>query len=389
MRRAGGHATLPAVRASIPSLLLLLLACRPSAGSSASPGSTPSPHARPPAASSARAPSPADDGGTATADATDAGPAKVPTVVRDREADQMWNVLGGVGLPTRTAVVARRGALRFAAQGDVAVAGDAVTTFAPHPVVARDGERVQLVIDGFGNAAALLLWVDAADLAPQLARAAVLHADARLATAASEGAITLAAGEAIDVLERKGAAARVRTHEGEFTGWIDASALDVVFDPVRFPLPEADGLAKAGTPILRRPGGKPIYTLPPGGDTETVRVLESRKGWKRIEYVQPCREGVHVQGWVPAAKVESIGPMGTGYGCGGAGGIPPISWGALESAPKVELAADTGLVDERGSLVGRTKRAVELRRGPDGRVRVPTAWGLVAVEVEQAPAAAR
>ncbi|MFO0635925.1 MAG: hypothetical protein U0168_24050 [Nannocystaceae bacterium] len=179
-------------------------------------------------------------------------------------------------------------------------------------------------------------------------------------------------------------------HEGTLTGWIDAAALDVVFEPGDFELPAADAFAKAGTAVLRRPGGKAVYTLPTGSEAETVRVLQQRKGWLRIEYVQPCHEGVHVQGWVPSARVERVDPMGTGYGCGSAGGLAQASWAALESAPTVELAEDTALLDERGALVGRTRRAVGLRRGPDGRLRVATLWGLVAVDVENAaPATAR
>ncbi|MFO0635926.1 MAG: hypothetical protein U0168_24055 [Nannocystaceae bacterium] len=116
-------------------------------------------------------------------------------VVRDRSADQLWNVLGNVTTP-HSAVVARRGALRFTANGEVAVDGGGVSTFDPSPG-GRTRGRSRAAVAGAGRKAAvpLPLWADAADLSPQLARAAVLHADARLATTAEDGAVTLAAGE--------------------------------------------------------------------------------------------------------------------------------------------------------------------------------------------------
>lgn len=282
--------------------------------------------------------------------------------------------------PVRRAIASRLGALYPADAGAPLLTADGGPAWESLEVVGEASGRVRVVVSAMGGAVRLLAWVDRADLAPQLSRPAVLQASPDAARRLDEGGIALAPGEEIEVLERRVLAARVRTRDGEYGGWIDADALAPTYVAQPFAIPTLDALVARGTAIAARPGGKAIYTFGPENDAYDVRRLgDARGGWLAIEYVVPCRETVRVRGHVRAAAApERVGPRGL-YGCGRGGGTPLIRWGELEGAPTVSVAADTELRDARGALVGRTVRDVELRRGVDGQLRVATPWGLIVV----------
>jgi uncharacterized protein (TIGR02246 family) len=282
--------------------------------------------------------------------------------------------------PVRRAIASRLGALYPADTGAPMLAGDGGPAWESLEVVGEDSGRVRVVISAMGGAVRLLAWVDRADLAPQLSRPAVLEASPDAARRLDDGGITLAPGEEIEVLERRGPAARVRTRDGEFDGWIDAEALAPIYVAKPFPIPAVDAHVAPGTAVAARPGGKAIYTFGPLNDDHEVRRLgAARGGWVDVEYVVPCRETVRVRGRVRVAAAPELAGPTTKYGCGRGGGIDVIRWGELEGAEAVSVTADTELRDATGTLVGRVTRDVELRRGADGQLRVATPWGLMVV----------
>ncbi len=281
------------------------------------------------------------------------------------------------------AVVIRRGAVRLAKEGPVALEATGDPAWDTRPVIAVDGDRVRVSISGNGSFLSMLVWLDAADLGPQLQR--VTQLDPEGAAKPGDGTVELAPGEPIEIVERADARVHVRTHDSRFDGWIDATALGPTYTPAPFERPPLDALLPGGTAIAVRPGGRPLHTLAPidDGKWEAHVLPGTKRGWLEVEHVEFCHPTVRVRGWVRDALVQRLAPdAGSGFGCSASGTNPPARWGDLEAAPVVELAADAKLFAPDGELIGRTHAPTKLRRAPDGLLRVSTQWGRIAVRTD-------
>lgn len=300
-----------------------------------------------------------------------------------REEQATWALLD-VELPDKPrAVVAKRGVLRFTKDGAVALDGKGEPAWDPLPVVAVDGERVQIVTDTRNFNGRLMVWVDAADLAPQLQRVVALRPGTG-APKKGEGAVELAPGEEVEILERKEAIVRVKTRDERFSGWIETSALGPTYTTQKFPMPIVDALLPGGATIAVRPNGRALAVLEPIANGKWVAhtLAPAKSGWIELEHVDLCHATVRVHGYARTKAVQMVSPDQPSFGCGGARGSVPMKWGELENAEIVKLPADARLYSPDGVLVGRTLGPAELRRGSDGLVRVPTFWGFVPVKVE-------
>lgn len=348
-----------------PSILAvaLLLACVPS--STTAPTQTP----------------PASDPPPATTTPEPAEPAGPKPLTREEQAT--WALLD-VELPDKPrAVVAKRGALRFTKDGPVALDGKGEPAWDPLPVVAVDGERVQIVTDTRNFNGRLLVWVDITDLAPQLQRVVALRPGTG-APKQGEGAVELAPGEEVEILEGKDAIVRVKTRDERFSGWIETSALGSTYTTQKFPMTTVDALLPGGATIAARPNGRPLAVLEPIANGKWVAhtLAPAKRGWIELEHVDLCHATVRVHGYVRTKVVEMVSPDQPSFGCAGSRGSVPMKWGDLENAEVVKLPADARLYSPDGALVGRALGPAELRRGSDGLVRVPTYWGFVPVKTD-------
>lgn len=305
--------------------------------------------------------------------------------MRDPANDPRWISLAPTTHARRWLVIGKLGAIRWTPDGDVVLDGGGAATFERAAVVDVRGDRMQIVAHASPSKVALLLWIDAEDVLPQLQRTVVLHTDATLSSKPDEGTIELAPGELVEVLERRDELARVGTRDGGLTGWIDAGALGPTWENGGFERTEQFARVRPGTSVLARPGGTALFVLP-DRDEHDARVLGKQTGWLRIEYVAPCRTTLRVRGFVRANTTEVTDEEPFGLGTCGAGGRPAPAapgWGALRDAPPQRLAIDTPLRTADGLLVGRVQRDNDLRRGADGALHAATGWGLLPVHAPQ------
>lgn len=358
-------------------LLVLLAACR--AVEPTGPGALP--------------PEPAP-----SAPAVTAGPTTPAERAPRSEAEQhLWERLGEDVSDGNRAVIARYRVARMTPDGEAFIDGGDAQAFDDAEVIDVQGDRLRVIDHGSSRLARIALWIDEADTAPQLSRPATLLPEPRSTGKPEDGTIELAPGERIEVLERTETHVKVSTRDGAFTGWVEQSKLSAVFVDSPFELPRFDGETKPNTPVARTPGGAPFFTLGPlDNGTHLVRVTSSprpgarvgsrpgprpgpREEWLAIEYVEFCRRGVRVRGWVPAASTELVGEQLMGFGCAGGHGSRRMSWGELDRSERMTVPRDTELRTVDGVLFGRTRGDVELRRGSDGTWRVLTSWGAVPV----------
>ena len=134
-------------------------------------------------------------------------------------------------------------------------------------------------------------------------------------------------------------------------------------------LPDADALTE--TAQLLRVGGlrtRPHGPTVPGLDAcepaATVRIAERRDGLARVVFRS---DDVDLFVWVPE---RDLGP---------APGTPATVSASAGVDEGRELAAQTRLYDDAGTLVGRARRDCVLDVGDDGQLRVPTPCGTVTV----------
>ncbi|HWB78109.1 MAG TPA: hypothetical protein VG755_24260 [Nannocystaceae bacterium] len=342
--------------------LVMLLGCEPT--STTAPTQTPAASDPPPV--------------TTPEPVAPAGPRELSSAER-----ATWALLD-VELPDKPrAVVAKRGALRFTKDGAVAIDGKGEPAWDPLPVVAVDGERVQIVTDTRNFSGRLLVWVDVADIAPQLQRVVALRPGTGAAKK-GEGAVELGPGEEVEILERKEAIVRVKTRDDRFSGWIENSALGPTYTRQEFPMPIVDALLPGGATIAVRPNGRALAVLEPieNGKWVAHTLAPAKNGWIELEHVDLCHATVRVHGYARTKTVQLVSADQPSFGCAGSRGTVPMKWGDLESAEIVKLPADARLYAPDGALVGRTLGPAELRRGSDGLVRVPTFWGFVPVKVD-------
>lgn len=310
-------------------------------------------------------------------------PAPQTTVVeRTAEDDVAWTLLGGAATGTKEAIVGRRGALRLAHGGAIVGDGGGEQAFERLHVAAIETDAVRVVANAAIGNVRLLVWLDTADLAPQLAREVALQPLSGKSKP-GDGAIELAPGELVEILAREGERARVRTGDERFEGWIEASALAPVFEDKPFAMPSSEAELAPGTKILVRKNGAQLFALPSDQGWYLAHIVHNDgKGWVEIEYVQQCEEHVRVRGFARAKNMKPLEPGERGYGCGSGAVGAKVDWGDLVDAPRVTLTKDTQLRSKDGVLIGRTLGDVELRRAKDGLLRVPTAWGLVPVQTD-------
>jgi hypothetical protein len=349
---------------------LVLAACLACAPTSMPPTETPTAVAEP-------EPTPVE-----VAPVEPAAPA-VPVTERDAASDALWTALATPHTIPRKVVIGKYGAVRFAADGDVVADGGDAPAFEDVPVVEVKDDRIRVIARGLPSDTGLLLWIDADDVAPQLVRVTTLHDRASMITKAGDGVLELAPGELLEVLERRGPAARIRTRdEPALTGWIDATALGTTWESKPFTL-RLDALIKAGTTIAVRPGGPALHRLAPmvTGKHDAF-VIAKRGAWLEVEVVEVCRPMVRVRGFVRASTTEIVGPMGGGSSCGRGSGSGVPSWGELANAAPERFAANTELQSADAKLVGRMRSDGELRRGQDGVLRIVTRWGLLPVHAK-------
>lgn len=308
-------------------------------------------------------------------------PDPVVAVVRTQADDALWNAMANPQEIRERAVIRRRGALRVGPDAAPIIVGDGGATFDEVPVLAVEGAQVRVLVPMPIVGVTMALWVEAADLEPQITRAQGLRGSAALTFAPGDGEVMLAAGEPIVVVERDGAAAKVRTRDGRHAGWIDAAALGTTFVTLDFELPNVKVALPAGSTLSVRPGGPRLFTLP-ADRRALVGLISERRGWFEVDFVAVCEEGVRVRGWARSKGVERLEPGGGGaYACGVSRGGAPVRWGELESAPELAVPMDTALRDAGGALIGRTTGAVALRRAR-GTVWVTTAWGVIPVRTD-------
>jgi hypothetical protein len=349
------------MRTAIPALALLVIACRPE-------------RATPPMPSDAAIPATPIDATTA------ASPRRPEFVERTAEDDAAWSLLGGVGRGPREAIVAHRGKLRLAHGGPIVADGGGAPTWEALAVVASERDALRVVAPASLDNVPLLVWLDIVDLAPQLAVEVVLQPLGK--TKPGDGTVELAPGEEVDIVAREGDRVHVRTADERFAGWIDGSALTPSFERRGFERQFDDAELAPGTKLAVRPGGPALFELPKDGASEFAHLVSTQNGWSLVEYVQSCPATVRIRGYVRSKQVKPIEPMAAGVGCGHGYGRGPLSWGELADAAVVKLSVDTELRSPEGALVGRTLAQVELRRAPDGLLRVPTPWGLVPVTAD-------
>ena len=284
------------------------------------------------------------------------------------------------------AKLARLGRLRLEAEGPPVAdgAGKAGVPGDQLVVVADGGAVVRVVVRRGGLG--LLAWVERADLAPSLARAALVRPQP-LAGAAEPDApgVWLAPGADLEVLEQKPGFARVRFEGDE--GWIDAAALAPVVEAKPFHVGSTHELP-AGAAIFR---GRGTGALMRSDDSVWVEALgEPDRSYTKVAYVKPCEPWRRVVGFVPSFLLTPTGGVGFGCGRGGVGhavlgGLVVVRTGqvlrASAAGPRVAVALSnlTGL-DEGPVAGGRS-------------VLLDTPWGVarflaepvVAEAVEVAP----
>ncbi|HWB79840.1 MAG TPA: hypothetical protein VG755_32975 [Nannocystaceae bacterium] len=353
------------MRRTISAFVGLVFACRPAAKS------------EPPIEAA-----PIEGAVTPASDVEPTTPAPQTAVVeRTTEDDAAWTMLGGA-TGTKEAIVGRRGALRLVKGGAIVGDGGGKQAFERLYVAAIEQDAVRVAANASIGNVKLLVWLATADLAPQLAREVALQ-PLTGKPKPGDGAIELAPGELIEILAREGERARVRTSDERFEGWIDGSALAPVFEDKPFAIPSNEAVLAPGTKIFVRKGGAQLYALPSEDGFYLGHIVHNDgKGWVELEYVQPCEEHVRVRGFARAKNMKPLEPNDGGFGCGAGAMGTVVDWGDLVDAPRVKLAKDTQLRTADGELVGRTLADVELRRGKDGLLRVPTAWGLVPVKAD-------
>lgn len=298
------------------------------------------------------------------------------TPTRTPAEEALWTRLGELRRDGSLTVIGHYGSVRIAYDDAPFIVADA-PAFDGAEVIEEQGDRIRIVTRSLAGWAQLALWIDAADAAQQIRRAATLFADPKDKPKPEDGTLELAPGERIDILERTETHAKVRTRDEAFTGWVPANKLSAVFVDEPFELPRYDAETQPMTPVSRTPGGKPFYTFSTmENGTHPVRVTSSpRRGWVQIEHVDPCRRGVRVRGWVRVASTEIEGEQPRRFGCAGQQGIPRGKWGALDEAPIMNVPKDTELRTKAGVLFGRTLGEVELREGSDGTWHILTRWG--------------
>ncbi len=349
--------------------LVLLIACAPREG--ATPVVAPAP-----AIATAAAPAPAPV------------PSVAPTgtTLRDRARDADHMLLLDERLAFDEAVIVRFGAVRFAADGPAVGDDAAPSTWHRVKVVnASDAARLRVVLS-FANVS-MLLWIDQADVAPQLVRPATLRPSAGAVLDDDDGRIELGPGELVEITARADGWSAVKTYDG-ISGWVPDTELGPVFREQPFPSQGTDTWLRAGAALHVRPRGKPLHrpgvspdVAPADRQRAEVRLLRSEAQWLEVEYIEGCRPTVRVRGWARRRDTEVVGPIPGGFGCG-RGAIGLVSkLGAFASAPKQRVAAGTELVDEAGRLVGRVTADVELPRADDGSLRVPSPWGPLPVRI--------
>lgn len=307
-------------------------------------------------------------------------PPATGVVTRPSAEDALWTRLGAQVDDGNRTVIGRYEAVRITAEGEPFITADA-PAFDDAEVIEAQGDRIRVVTRGLAGWSQIALWIDEADAAQQLSRPATLLPDPKHTTRPEDGTIELAPGERVDILERTATHAKVRTRDEAFSGWVEIDKLSAVFVDTPFELPRFDAESKPGTPVARTPGGKPFFTMPelPEG-THMVRVLSSpKRGWLQVEFVEPCRRGVRVRGWVRKASTVITGEQAIGFGCGMGHGVTKGEWGDLAKAPSMTVPKDTELRTTDGVLFGRTRGDVELRRGADDTWRLLTRWGAVPV----------
>lgn len=338
----------------------------------------PTPATQPP---NAPTPAPATTEDAPAEPAKPAAAASVPVTVHDAATDALLNAIARPHDIARKVVIGRYGGARFAPEGDVIVDGGNAPAFDTLPVIDVHGDRIQVVARAVSSDTGLLVWVDVSSVLPQLVRPAVLHDHASMSGKPGDGTFELAPGEMVEVIEKKGAAARVRTRDDKpFTGWIDATALDPTWEEKPFAYPTFDALLEPGTTIAVRPGGPALHKLAPiDNGKHDAHVISKRGGWLEVEVVERCRPTIRIRGFVRSKTTEITGPQAGGFGCGSATGTVPANWGELADAKPERIAANTELYSADGKLVGRMRSEGDLRRGADGVLRVVTRWGLVPV----------
>jgi hypothetical protein len=351
-------------------LALLVLACAPTPATQPSPA-TPEPTPTPVATSSPE-PTSANAG--------------APVTVRDAEVDATWNAIGTSHTIAQKVVIGRYAALRFEPEGEVVIDGGGAKAFETLPVVAVQGRRIQIIAHADSSNTGVVVWIDEADVAPQLVRPAVLHDHATRTLKPGDGTLELAPGELIEILETKGDAARVRTRDGGLTGWIDAAALGPTWRLEPFALPQWNATVKPSTTVYVRPGGPALHKLPSmDGGEHWAHAEPAKAGWMLLDFVELCRPTIRVRGFVRSKTTTiTLDPLHGGFGCGGGGrgSYAPPDWRELKDAPPVTLAKDTELLAADGKLVGRMRNDGDLRRGADGVLRLSTGWGLLPVHTK-------
>lgn len=337
--------------------------------------------------------------GAAVPTAASAGTAADAEVtVRAAAADADWIVLGGGAPLPSTVAVSRLGAVRFDADEPprITARGDAYT-WELLPVVAHDETRARVRFDR--GDVALLLWIDLADVAPQLQRPVVLGRAPGRPPAAGDGAVELAPGVALRVVERRGAWSKVALRGADRVdwiaqaeGWIDSDALGPLRTEAPFVAPDASAASDAGLRVHRRAhvrgrGTDVLATLPipasPAGAMR-LRVLARDGDVASVEAIHLCQRFVRVRGYGDSRSIVAAISRHGGFGCAKA---PRIRVGAAEPAaphPTSQVRAHEGveLLDEHARVRGRVLRTVDLRTdgaitppGTPTPVIVDTPWG--------------
>lgn len=230
-------------------MLALLASCRrepastPPAAEPVAHGSSPSPEAAP-------------------LPATTTSPPAKDVVTRPVGEDALWIRLGVSDDDGNRTVIGRYGTVRITAEGEPFATAGGAPAFDDAEVIETQGDRVRVVTRGQSGWSQLALWIDTTDAALQLSRPATLLPDPTHTTRPEDGTIELAPGERIDILEQGPTHTKVRTHDGEYSGWVELDRLAPVFVDAPFELPRFDAETKPRVLVARTPGGKPFFTMP-------------------------------------------------------------------------------------------------------------------------------
>jgi hypothetical protein len=317
-----------------------------------------------------------------------------PVVETEREGPAATEVAPSFpeieSLPERAWVV-RLGAARLEPEGEAV--GEATGATEPFEVyvAATTDDRVQVALVSAGTE--LLLWIETADVQPQIRRVVPLASGPGVAIPSEDGRLEFGPGQLVDVIERRDGATHVRPlRDGEpgqpaHEGWVPDDALAATYARTNFePTPDVPvGFVRGGTKLLTRPGGTTVATLPAteAGDTHRIGVLDERDdGWLRIEYLPQCAETIRTVGYVPAKRVDRPAvPPGFGISCGWAKlrGRRPAPARLPRGMERRKVDADLALYAPSGARVGRTTPTASLAQLPDGGFAVPTPWGLIPV----------